>query len=106
MATATTTTRSKARSRATTFEDQTVHLGPLFQALDLSGAKRAIKILAADRVLTATRLGTRKTHGRSRSTSFVLTVGKPNYRVRAFIKQCQQAGEPIPVKKVQLRGTW
>ena len=34
---------------------------------------------------------------------FRLTVGRPNYAERKFIKQCIAAGETFPLKKVQLR---
>lgn len=33
----------------------------------------------------------------------VLTIGKPNYEQREFIGKCKKAGEPFPVKKVQLK---
>lgn len=35
--------------------------------------------------------------------SYVLTLGVPNYAEREFIKKCKKAGEPFPVKKIQLR---
>lgn len=31
-----------------------------------------------------------------------LTIGKPNYAEREFIKDCKKAGEPFPVERVQL----
>ena len=34
---------------------------------------------------------------------FVLNVGKPNISARSFIKAALAAGEPFPVRKVQLR---
>lgn len=34
---------------------------------------------------------------------FSLTLGKPNFEGRKFIAAAQAAGEPFPVKKVQLR---
>ena len=34
---------------------------------------------------------------------FVLKVGRPNYEQAHFIKQCKKAGEPLPVRKVQLK---
>lgn len=40
---------------------------------------------------------------RDRSRTFSLTLGKPNYEAREFIKRCKKAGEPFPVKRVQLR---
>ena len=33
----------------------------------------------------------------------ILTYGVPNYAERAFIKLCKKAGEPFPVKEVQLK---
>jgi hypothetical protein len=36
-------------------------------------------------------------------TELVVTLGKPNYLERLFIKACKQSGEPFPVKKIQLR---
>jgi len=33
----------------------------------------------------------------------VLTIGRPNYAEREFIKLCKKAGEPFPVKKMQLK---
>lgn len=32
-----------------------------------------------------------------------LTIGRPNYSERKFIKQCVKAGEPFPIKKIQLK---
>ncbi len=33
-----------------------------------------------------------------------LTIGRPNYHARAFIKDMKRAGEPFPLHKVQLEG--
>ena len=33
----------------------------------------------------------------------VLTIGKPNYKERQFIKACIKAKEPFPIKKIQLK---
>lgn len=38
-----------------------------------------------------------------RSETFLVTVGKPGYREREFIKVLKKSKEPFPVKKVQLR---
>lgn len=32
-----------------------------------------------------------------------LTAGRPNYQERKFIKLCKKAGEPFPIKKIQLK---
>jgi len=39
----------------------------------------------------------------NRYQEMVVTVGCPNYLGRLFVKKCMQAGEPFPVKRVQLR---
>ena len=33
----------------------------------------------------------------------LLTIGRPNYQEREFIKLCKKAKEPFPIKKVQLK---
>jgi hypothetical protein len=37
------------------------------------------------------------------SVDLVLKLGNPNYREREFIAACKKAGEPLPVKKIQLK---
>lgn len=32
-----------------------------------------------------------------------VTIGRPNYPERKFIKMCKRAGEPFPVKKIQFK---
>lgn len=33
---------------------------------------------------------------------FVVTIGRPNFETREFIKSCIKAGEPFPVNKIRL----
>lgn len=40
---------------------------------------------------------------RDNSSNFSLTVGRPNYLEREFIKSCKKANEPFPIKKIQLK---
>lgn len=51
--------------------------------------------------VTATRR--RKPRSRDLIQEILLTIGRPNYAGRQFVKQCLKAGEPFPVKNVQLR---
>ena len=44
-----------------------------------------------------------KPDARRRGATFGLTVGGPNYAERQFVKLCQKAGEPFPVRRVQLK---
>lgn len=61
----------------------------------LWGAKQAVKYVYTNLVVKATR------HGKSRS--ILLTIGKPNFQERKFVKLCKKAGEPFPVHKIQLK---
>ena len=65
------------------------------------GAKKATKYLSENLTVKATRRF--KANKRSRSTDIVLTIGKPNYAERQFIKKCRRAGEPFPIKKLQIK---
>lgn len=40
---------------------------------------------------------------RARYEGFVLSCGAPNYAERQFLRACRKAGEPLPVRRVQLR---
>lgn len=71
------------------------------EAVVMCGCRKAFVVLSEDMVVTATRRF--KPRKNERTTSVVLTIGKPNYAVRGFIKACKKAGEPFPVRKVQLR---
>lgn len=39
----------------------------------------------------------------ARAIEIELTIGPPNYVEREFVKKCRKAGEPFPVKKIQLK---
>lgn len=43
------------------------------------------------------------TYARSSRQEFVVKIGAPNYKEVRFIAACKAAGEPFPVKKVQLQ---
>jgi len=69
-----------------------------------TGAHRGTKYLSPTSVVTVTQrldaLGRVPVKG---NFVMVVKIGKPNYLERQFIKACQKAGEPFPVRKVQLR---
>jgi hypothetical protein len=67
-----------------------------------SDIKSAVKYLEKDYVIKATLHG--KKNMRKPKFSIMLTCGVPNYRERSFIKDCIKAGEPFPIKKIQIRG--
>lgn len=69
-------------------------------ALVASDAKTAIKYLSPKLIVKATwrhKPKTRNTH-----EECVVTFGAPGYRQQQFINMAVKAGEPFPIKKVQL----
>lgn len=66
-----------------------------------SDAKSAIKYIDEKTVVKAT--WHNKPSGRNRSETMVVSFGDPGYREAKFIATCKKAGEPFPVKKIQLR---
>jgi len=68
----------------------------------LNGSRKATKYVSPTLVIKASRRH-RPRRG-ERTTEIVLTVGKPNFAERSFIAEVRRAGEPFPVRKVQLKG--
>ena len=70
-----------------------------------SGARRATKYLDPKTVVSACLpcYGGKVRDRRATRTTIVMKIGAPNYEERRFIKSCQKAGEPFPVRKVQLK---
>jgi hypothetical protein len=66
------------------------------------GAVKATKYINPKLIVRATR---KLCHGRfdRGNIEIILTFGRPNYIEREFIKLCQKAKEPFPIKKVQLK---
>jgi hypothetical protein len=62
---------------------------------------RATKYLSDKLTVKATRQ--HKFNRHQKQATFIVTLGRPNYAERAFIAKCKKAGEPFPVKKVQLK---
>jgi hypothetical protein len=73
----------------------------------LLGARfyKATKFLSERLVVKATRRRYGGKIVKNGSVDIVLTIGRPNYEEREFVKKCKKAGEPLPVKKVQLKST-
>ena len=66
-----------------------------------SDCKTAVQYIDTKTVVKATWI--HRPHASRRSKSISLSFGSPAYREAIFIKQCIKAGEPFPVKKIQLR---
>lgn len=63
--------------------------------------KTATKYLAPNLVVKATRQ--HKFDPRDRSHTYVVTIGRPNYLEKRFVKKLIAACEPFPVKKLQFK---
>jgi hypothetical protein len=82
----------------------THNAGVIIATLLDNDAYQTTKYIAPNQVMRATRrVWKRKIDRRDRRIELVVTIGAPNYREREFIKVLKKAGEPFPVKKVQIR---
>lgn len=75
----------------------------LVKALVSTGAYKATKYLTAKEVAKATRRRYGGKISKNGPLEILFTMGKPNYEERKFIKIYKKAGEPFPVKKIQLK---
>ena len=65
------------------------------------GCRKATVYLNELTVVKATAL--HRPDKRERSVTTLVTVGKPNFLERRFIRVCRKSDEPLPVRKVQLK---
>jgi len=65
------------------------------------GARKATKYFSDKLIVRAVRrtYGGKITKGNAEIT---LTIGKPNYKEREFIKLAKKAGEKFPIKNIQI----
>lgn len=70
--------------------------------LDTPVARVGTSILSPTRVVRAARRRDKRGKFAAGNIKVVLTIGRPNYRTRRFIRQAQRAGEPFPIRRVQL----
>ena len=66
----------------------------------MMGFRKAYIVLSPDTVVTAARHF--RPDARCKTTTMILTIGRPNHLVRKFVKACKAAKEPFPVRKIQL----
>jgi hypothetical protein len=77
---------------------------PLVRTLLNMKAVLAVKYLSEKEIVRARRTCYQGRLPRKGSNlEFTVTHGKPNYEERQFIKKLKKAGEPFPVKKIQLK---
>ena len=64
---------------------------------------KATQFISPKLIVRAVRKRFRKRILKESNIEIHLTIGRPNYLEREFIKDCLKAKEPFPVKKVQLK---
>ena len=68
------------------------------------GAYKATKYINEKLTVKATRKRFKgKIPKNERRIEIMFTVGDPNYEERAFIKLLKKSGEPLPIKKIQVK---
>lgn len=79
------------------------YFGQVVEAVLQNNVLRATKFIDSKTIIRATR---KRFHGKivkRGNVEMMVTVGRPNYAERNFIKTIQKAKEPFPVKKVLLK---
>lgn len=93
------------------FAETAQHFSRVAAALLESGARKATLYLSPKLTIKAIRQAYKKRDGnyekleskRDLRLYLTFTAGAPNYEERLFIRQAVKAGDPFPVKKVQLK---
>ena len=70
----------------------------IINAVMFDGVHSAVKYVDPKVVIKATKRG----RGEKVHIEILVTIGRPNYAERQFIKDCIKAGESFPIKKIQL----
>lgn len=66
------------------------------------GAKTSTVYVSDKIVVRVCRRTYRRKHRGVKPIELSVTIGRPNFRARQFIKMAKRAGEPFPIKKAQL----
>src|SRR3990167_4035054 len=82
------------------------YIEPVIAMLLGTGALKATKYISKNQIVRAV-LKTYKFNNHKPNKvgniEITLTIGRPNYIEREFIKACQKAKEPFPIKRTQLK---
>lgn len=80
------------------------YVNQVVQALLDAEAHTATKFVSEKLTIRATRRLLRgRIDRRNKSIDISLTISRPNYRARKFIKDCVKAGVTFPVRRIQLK---
>lgn len=74
----------------------------LINTLIENKAMKATKYQSPTSIIRAVRTRYGKSFHRG-NIEITITIGKPNFLEREFVKDCVKAKEPFPVKKIQLK---
>ena len=77
--------------------------GLLAERILEAGAVRAVKYLSPTETVKATRRTYKRAHHGRGPVEILFTLGPPNYEERKFVRACERAGEPFPVRRIQLK---
>lgn len=93
-------------TREETLDRQATHVRNVVLSLLGNDVRRATKYVSPTMVIRASRRLDFKKKDRMpdkrENISIVITIGKPNYLERDFIKDCKKAGEKFPVQGIIL----
>ena len=64
-----------------------------------TNARKVTGYLSEKYVVKATRR--HRYNKRDHQETYLVTIGRPNYAERKFIKLCKEVNEPFPIKKLQ-----
>lgn len=85
---------------------KTTMLNQITDVLLENGAWKVTKYLSPKEVIRVTRrryLRSKTGFARDGSVELIISMDKPNYIERKFVKACLKAKEPFPIKKVQIK---
>ncbi len=75
----------------------------VIEPLILNEVIKATKYINPKFVIKAKRKAFNGKISKRGNIEIILTIGRPNFQERQFIKQAIKAGEPFPIKKIQLK---
>ena len=68
-----------------------------------TSAVKTTKYVGPKLIIRAVRKRYGKKISNKSNVEITLTIGRPNYAEREFIKLCKKAKEPFPVKQIQIK---
>lgn len=81
----------------------TINYNKVIEAITNGGVIKATEYIDPKLIVRATLKRFGKKIIKNHNFEIILTIGRPNYIEREFIKLCKKANEPFPIKKVQLK---